>query len=108
MKPFERQALLFLLRHLMGGLAGAAVVAGGLIAFDVANLRTLLLDSPDGWLGLGLLLFGLVVTLGSVAMGVGVMSLAEDGRAARPSDTPNAPDGDGAVPSPDQDPDRRR
>ncbi|MBF0373000.1 MAG: hypothetical protein HQL38_06835 [Alphaproteobacteria bacterium] len=79
LKKFEREVLFFLLRHLLAGVAAALTFGGGLLWLDIANLRTLALQSGQPVLVLGLLFFGLIITFGSVAMGVGVMSLGEDG-----------------------------
>jgi hypothetical protein len=65
--------LAFLLHHLVYGLVGAAVFAGGALATDLGGLRTLVWNAPEGPLAMALLLFGLAVTFGSVAMGVAVM-----------------------------------
>lgn len=76
MKPYERQALLFLLRHLLNGVAAAVVVEAGLIGFDVDHLGTLIHHSDSGLLVMVMLLIALIITFGSVAMGAGIMSLA--------------------------------
>lgn len=53
-----------------GCLAGV-LAAVALIASNVGDLRVLL-DQPDGWLGAGLLTFGLTSTFGSAAFGAAV------------------------------------
>lgn len=63
----------FLLRHLAAGVLAAAVFESVLLAQDYGGLRSMAMASPNGALYLGLLFFGLVVTLGGVAMAVGVM-----------------------------------
>ena len=78
MKQFEKAALVFLLRHLAAGTLGAALFEALLLYFDIGHLRTLLADSPNRILTIGLLFFGLFVTFGSVAMAIGVMSLGKD------------------------------
>lgn len=80
MKPFEKAAVLFLLKHLLSGVAGAVVLATGLLLFDVANLATLMGSSDHGIIAGVMLYAGLIVTFGSVAMGIGVMTLNEDTR----------------------------
>ena len=78
MKPFEKEAVFFLLNHLVSGMAGAVVLGVGLLVFDVANLRTLMLSSENGFVA-GFLLFGsLMITFGSVAMGIGIMSIGRE------------------------------
>ncbi len=74
----ERTALTFLLRHLVAGLFGACVFGGALLALDVGSIRSMAFQNDDGLLTIILLFFGLFVTFGGVAMGVGVMSLGED------------------------------
>jgi type IV secretory pathway VirB2 component (pilin) len=78
----QRTFLKFLAVHLAGGTAGAVAIVGGILATDLAGLRTLMLTDSHGWLALALLVFGLIITFGSVAMGVGIMGLGRerDGR----------------------------
>lgn len=78
LKPFERHAVLFLLRHLAIGLGSAALFALLILAVDLGGLRSLAWRDPQGWLYLALLFFGLVVTFGSLAMGAAVMGLGEE------------------------------
>ena len=80
MKPFEKAAILFLLKHLLSGFAGAVVLGTGLLLFDVANLASLMWASEHGLIAGIMLYVGLMVTFGSVAMGIGVMTLNEDTR----------------------------
>jgi hypothetical protein len=74
----EYEGVRFLLQHLLGGVVGAVVFFALIVAFDLANLRELMLNTRDGWVAGALLLFGLIVTFGSVAMGAAVMSLGRD------------------------------
>lgn len=74
----EFEGVRFLLHHVMGGVLGALVFFGLILAFDLAGMRQLIFNSPHGWVAGALLLFGLVVTFGSVAMGVAVMLLGRD------------------------------
>ena len=71
-------AVRFLMRHLVVGLAAAAMFGGLLVAADVGGLRRLAAAEADGWLYLTLLFFGLAVTFGSAAMGVSVMNLGRE------------------------------
>ncbi|CAO3456393.1 hypothetical protein [Azospirillum argentinense] len=67
----------FLLTHLAIGVVAGVVVCLGLLALDVASLRTLLLGS-EYWLIGFILLFGSVCgTFGGVAMAVAVMNLGD-------------------------------
>ncbi len=69
--------LSFLLGHLLVGILAGWSVLGLLLWFDTAGLRTLIAKSGEGWLVVGLLLFGFAITFGSLAMGTGVMGLRE-------------------------------
>lgn len=80
MKPCEKILVLFLLKHLLSGVAGAVVLATGLLVFDVANLATLMWASEQGFIAAILLYSGLSATFGGAAMGIGVMALGEDTR----------------------------
>lgn len=71
-------ALRFLVRHAVLGTAAAFAFGGLLIAADVGGLRRMAGADESGWLYLVLLLFGLAVTFGSVAMGISVMSLGRE------------------------------
>ncbi|WP_431862233.1 hypothetical protein [Azospirillum sp.] len=80
MKPFEKEAVFFLLNHLISGMAGAVVLGLGLLLCDVANLRTLIFASESVFAASFLLFASLMITFGSVAMGIGIMSLGWNGR----------------------------
>jgi hypothetical protein len=71
-----------LLINLAIGVAVAALMLGGLLALNPENLRDLIFADRSPLTALGLLLFGLIVTLGSTAMGTAIMSL---GRRNAPS-----------------------
>ena len=74
----ERLFLSFLLRHLLIGVAGALAFGLALLGLDLFDLRTLILGSDQPILFSLLLFFGLFVTFGSVAMGIGVMTIGDD------------------------------
>ena len=57
------------------GAAAAVLMLGGQLALNPGNLRGLILADRAGFTALALLLFGLVVTFGSVAMGTAIMAL---------------------------------
>lgn len=81
MKSFEKEAVFFLLNHLLSGMAGAVVLGFGLLLCDVANLRTLIFASESAFVAGFLLFASLMITFGSVAMGIGIMSIGlEPGR----------------------------
>jgi hypothetical protein len=78
-----RQPLIRLLAvNLAGGVTAAVLMLGGLLALNPGNLRGLIFADEAPGAALGLLLFGLVVTFGSVAMGSAIMTLGR--REARP------------------------
>jgi len=66
--------------NLSVGIAGAVLMLGGLLALNPDRLRDLILDDQSPLLAAGLLLFGLVVTFGSVAMGTAVMAISRGNR----------------------------
>ncbi|HWK95316.1 MAG TPA: hypothetical protein VNR39_07825 [Pseudolabrys sp.] len=73
-----RQPLLRLLAvNLAIGIGAAIVLIGGLMALNPHHLRDLILNDRSGGAAFGLLLFGLIVTFGSVAMGTAVMALGK-------------------------------
>jgi len=63
-----------LIRHFVVGFLAALVFWGLILAFDFVGFRTMFLDSGTGVIGALLLLFGLTVAFGSVAMGVAIMT----------------------------------
>jgi hypothetical protein len=78
LKHLRGQPLIRLLAiNLAAGFAAALLMLAGLLALDPLNLRELIL--ADGT-ALALLLFGLVVTFGSAAMGSAVMMLGSERR----------------------------
>jgi hypothetical protein len=64
--------------NLAGGFAAALLMLGGLLVLDPGDLRELIFADRMGATALGLLLFGLTVTFGSVAMGSAVMMLGTE------------------------------
>jgi ABC-type uncharacterized transport system permease subunit len=68
-----------LFRLLVVNCVSGAILAfgfvGGLLALNVAQLRTLMLADGEGLLALALLTFGFIVTCCSVMMGSAVMSI---------------------------------
>jgi hypothetical protein len=79
MTPKEKEPLKFLAQHLCYGLAAGATFGGLVLATDLSHIRTMAMESANPGLVIALMFFGLFVTFGSVAMGVGIMSLARDG-----------------------------
>lgn len=80
MRPWEKHAVVFLLKHLATGAAGAVAAATAILFLDVANIGTLVTKSEYGVVAVIMLYGSLILTFGSVAMGVGVMALNEDRR----------------------------
>ncbi|MDV7339543.1 hypothetical protein RYZ26_08065 [Terasakiella sp. A23] len=70
--------LTFLLKHLVSGVFGGFVFGTLLLYFDVSNLWTLISGTSDGWLVVIMLYSGLALTFGSIAMGWGIFSLAQE------------------------------
>ncbi|MBS0249140.1 MAG: hypothetical protein JSR61_21205 [Proteobacteria bacterium] len=82
MNKLLRLPLLRLLAiNLAIGVTAAVVMIGGLMWLNPAHLRDLILADRGGAAAFGLLLFGLIVTFGSVAMGTAIMAL---GRKPKP------------------------
>ena len=75
-QPLFRQPLIRLLAiNLAIGVSVAVLMLGGLLALNPANMRNLIFNDRAGGAAFVLLLFGLVVTFGSVAMGTAIMAL---------------------------------
>lgn len=71
-----RLVRLYILSVLIG-IVLALVFTGLLVWLDVGGLRRLLLGSPSGWLGLGLLVFFNSIVFAGVQFGIAVMRLAD-------------------------------
>lgn len=79
-----RQPLLRLLAvNLAIGATAAALLLGGLIALNPDRLRDLILADRSPATALGLLLFGFLITFGSVAMGTAIMAIGRGDDDAR-------------------------
>ena len=77
--PLLRQPLIRMLAiNLAIGVGIALLMLGGLLALNPHGLRNLIMADRFGGAVIGLLLFGLIVTFGSVAMGTAVMMLGKD------------------------------
>lgn len=77
MAPKEKEALVFLAKHLAVGVTAGLVFCAAALATDAAGLRTLLFAADSVGVGLYLLIGSVCLTFGSVAMGVGIMSLGD-------------------------------
>src|SRR5690242_15613592 len=85
--PFRQPLFRLLAINLAIGVSAATLMLGGLLALNPHNLRDLILADRSGGATIGLLMFGLVVTFGSVAMGAAIMGLGNskpDAGPARP------------------------
>lgn len=78
MTPAENTALKFLLTHLVYGLAGGTAFGVAVLAINLSNIRTLIFESAHPVLVTILMFFGLLVTFGSVSMGVGIMTIPRE------------------------------
>ncbi len=74
----QYEGVRFLLHHVVGGIIGAFAFMGLILATNLAGLRVLFLETEHGLTAALLLLFGLIVTFGSVAMAIAVMLEGED------------------------------
>ncbi|CAA7611906.1 conserved hypothetical protein [Candidatus Terasakiella magnetica] len=80
MTPQEKEPLKFLARHLVYGVAAGVTFGIMVLATDLSHIRTMIMESPHAVTVVALMFFGLIVTFGSVAMGVGIMTLPYDDR----------------------------
>ena len=89
---FRRPLIRLLAINLAIGVSVAMLMLGGLLAINPHGLRDLVLNDRSGGAAIGLLLFGLIVTFGSVAMGTAIMTLGHetppDAGPARPVPAP--------------------
>ena len=87
---FFREPLFRLLAiNLAIGVSIAALMLGGLLALNPHGLRDLIIADRSPLVATGLLLFGLIVTFGSVAMGTAIMMIGQgDGRGGKPKSAP--------------------
>jgi hypothetical protein len=75
-RDFLREPLFRLLAiNLAIGISVAVLLLGGLLAFNPHGLRDLIVGDRSPLVPLLLLLFGFVVTFGSVAMGTAIMAI---------------------------------
>ncbi len=78
MQSCHRPGINFLLKHLMYGTIGGVTLGGLILWFDFAGLATMIFASPEKYLFLAMLFFGLWITFGSIAMAVGIMNRGEE------------------------------
>ena len=79
-----RQPLLRLLAvNLAFGAAAAVLLVAGMLALDSQGLRKLIFADRSPGLAIGLLLFGFIITLGSVVMGSAIMAIGKEEQSHR-------------------------
>ena len=83
---FRQHPLLrFLATHCLIGIGAGWAFLAGFLAFDIGGVASLVFASPFPALPLGMLMFGVAITFGGVAMGAGVMMLTDgDGNGRKP------------------------
>lgn len=74
----HRDVIVYLVKHLACGAAGAAVLGVLLLWSDFARLATMIFASPDRLMFLLMLFFGLFLTFGSIAVALGMMQLGQE------------------------------
>lgn len=92
--PIGRDPLFRLLAwNWLAGAVIAVLLAGAVLAFDVAHLRSLIAGSSEPVVPVLLLVFGFLITMCSVTMGTAIMGLgaeppsgADSGRRSRAED----------------------
>ena len=89
MSLFRQPLFRLLAINLAIGVSIAALMLGGLLALNPHGLRDLIMADRSPFVATGLLLFGLIVTFGSVAMGTAIMMIGQgDGRGGKPRSAP--------------------
>jgi len=73
-----RITLTFLFKHMMAGVVGGVVLGFLLLYFNVSNLWGMISTARDGWIVLIMLFTSLCLTFGSISMGWGIFSLAQE------------------------------
>lgn len=76
--PHDRRLLRLLISHCLVGMAAGVAVTAALLIFDVGGLRTVLTATREAVLAVFVLGFAMAALLGSMAMGVAVMTLPKD------------------------------
>ena len=74
----EQEPFKYLLQHLFFGVVAAITFGALVLATDLSHIRSMLMESSNPYQVVALMFFGLIVTFGSVAMGVGIMNMARD------------------------------
>jgi len=74
----EKNAIRFLLEHLLYGSIGGVLFGGLILYLDVSHLRTMAMQEDNGILTLVLMFVGLIATFGGLGMAAGIMGLAQN------------------------------
>jgi hypothetical protein len=78
MRLLHQPLLRLLAINLLLGVATAVLMLVGLLALDPHGLRDLILSDRSPAVALGLLLFGFIITFGSVVMGTAIMAIGSE------------------------------
>lgn len=70
--------LRYVLPSLLAGSIAGVIAAAGIVLSNIGALRDLIFNTPDGWIAMGLMTLGFVVTFGSVAIGAAIIRLGSD------------------------------
>jgi hypothetical protein len=70
--------LVFLFKHLAAGVLGGFFLSTLILYFDISKLWTMISRTQDGWIVVAMLYTSLGVTFGSISMGWGIFSLAQE------------------------------
>lgn len=81
----DQRLLRCLAANLAIGVAAALIFVAGVFLLDIASLRTLSANSPDGLLAVIALTILTIITFGSAAMGTGIFLLPKDDAPRRPT-----------------------
>lgn len=76
--PSDKKLFRLLGVNLAIGLGVGVLISAGLLAFDVAHLRSVLFATREAPLAVGIFVFAMSFTTGALAMGVAVMTLPKD------------------------------
>lgn len=63
--------------HAVAGAILGVVFVAGVLAFDLAHIRTLAFSSEDGVLAIAMLTIGSIITFSSVVMGSAIMTMTD-------------------------------
>ncbi len=70
--------LLFLLKHMLAGIFGGVFFGALFLYCDINGLWSMIASSSDKWMVIFMFFTGLAITFGSIGMGWGIFSLAQE------------------------------